>query len=114
MASTYSELTHQIAQLTAQAELARKREVAGVISRIKEAIAVYGITASDLGLDGTAAGGKPVAKAPAHNRQTAAAASSGVVKYRDDAGNTWSGRGPKPGWFKAALAAGHTPEDLAA
>ena len=36
------------------------------------------------------------------------------VRYRDQAGNAWSGRGPKPRWLKEALAAGHSPESLAA
>ena len=38
----------------------------------------------------------------------------GVVRYRDDAGNTWTGVGRKPRWFKEALAAGKKPEDMAA
>ena len=29
-----------------------------------------------------------------------------------DSSDTWSGRGRKPRWFAAALAAGKTPEDL--
>lgn len=35
-------------------------------------------------------------------------------KYRnpEDAAITWSGRGRKPEWFKAAMAAGKSPEDL--
>lgn len=38
-----------------------------------------------------------------------------AAKYRNpaDASQTWNGRGPKPKWFKAALAAGKTPEQLA-
>lgn len=39
---------------------------------------------------------------------------SSAAKYSDGAGNAWSGRGRKPHWFVAALAAGKTPEDLAA
>ena len=31
----------------------------------------------------------------------------------DDVTETWSGRGRKPRWFDAALAAGKSPEDLA-
>jgi DNA-binding protein H-NS len=27
--------------------------------------------------------------------------------------DTWTGRGRKPGWFIAALAAGRNPEDMA-
>nr|MBA3478279.1 H-NS histone family protein [Lautropia sp.] len=36
------------------------------------------------------------------------------VKYRDEAGNTWSGLGKRPNWFKSALASGKSAEDLAA
>lgn len=37
------------------------------------------------------------------------------AKYANpaDSSDTWSGRGRKPRWFVAALAAGQTPEDLA-
>lgn len=37
-----------------------------------------------------------------------------VAKYAnpDDVSDTWSGRGRKPRWFVAALAAGKSPEDL--
>jgi len=38
-----------------------------------------------------------------------------VPKYANpaDAFDTWSGRGRKPRWFAAALAAGRRPDDLA-
>jgi DNA-binding protein H-NS len=39
---------------------------------------------------------------------------SGAVKFRDEAGNTWTGVGRKPKWFEEALAAGKSPEELAA
>jgi len=35
------------------------------------------------------------------------------VKYRDEEGRTWTGRGKRPNWFKAALEAGKKPEDFA-
>ncbi len=34
------------------------------------------------------------------------------VKFKDDAGNTWTGHGKRPNWFKDALAQGKSPEDL--
>jgi DNA-binding protein H-NS len=34
------------------------------------------------------------------------------VLYRDDAGHSWSGRGPRPGWLKDAVASGKTLEEL--
>lgn len=38
-----------------------------------------------------------------------------VAKYANpaDSSDTWSGRGRKPRWFSAALAAGKQPDDLA-
>ena len=38
-----------------------------------------------------------------------------AVKYANpaDPSQTWSGRGRKPGWFLAAIAAGKSPEDMA-
>ena len=38
-----------------------------------------------------------------------------TAKYANpaDSSDTWSGRGRKPRWFVAALAAGKAPEDLA-
>jgi DNA-binding protein H-NS len=35
------------------------------------------------------------------------------MRYKDDAGNSWSGFGPRPRWLKAALDAGKSLEDLA-
>lgn len=33
--------------------------------------------------------------------------------YSDDKGHSWTGRGPKPGWLKAAIAEGKTLQDFA-
>jgi DNA-binding protein H-NS len=35
-----------------------------------------------------------------------------TVLYRDGAGNSWTGRGPKPRWFKEAIASGKSTEEL--
>jgi DNA-binding protein H-NS len=35
-----------------------------------------------------------------------------AVKYRDEEGNTWSGRGKHPGWLTEKLDAGHTLEEF--
>ncbi|AEI76524.1 hypothetical protein CNE_1c11690 [Cupriavidus necator N-1] len=37
-----------------------------------------------------------------------------AVRYRDELGNTWTGRGKRPGWVEAALASGKTLDDLLA
>ncbi|VTU23507.1 DNA binding protein, nucleoid-associated [Variovorax sp. PBS-H4] len=36
------------------------------------------------------------------------------IAYKDDAGHTWSGMGPKPRWLKEALDAGKTLEQMMA
>jgi len=36
-----------------------------------------------------------------------------AIKYRDNAGNTWVGRGRRPNWLKAALAGGKALQDFA-
>ena len=119
---TLAALNAQIATLQAQADALHKQEVAEVIAKVKDAIAHYGLTAADLGF-GKAAGkaakssaavrGKPAKKV----RKSAAAKPAGnpstkAVKFKDDQGNAWGGIGKRPDWFKAALAAGKTPEDL--
>lgn len=99
MAKTLAQVQKQIAELQKEADSLRKTEVSGVVSRIKEAIKHYGLTAADLGLSSSRAAGVKAAKA---------------AKYTDGQGNSWSGRGPRPGWVKAAIAAGKTLEDLLA
>ena len=49
-------------------------------------------------------GPKPGAKAKAK--------AAAKLKYTDGAGQGWSGKGRKPGWFIAGLAAGKTAEDM--
>ncbi|MFS8973888.1 ParB N-terminal domain-containing protein [Cupriavidus necator] len=49
---------------------------------------------------------KPAAKTPA--------ASKIAVRYRDENGNTWTGRGKRPGWIEAALKDGKTLDELLA
>lgn len=113
---SYESLQAEIQKLQKEAEAIRAQEVAEVVAKIKSAIAVYGITAKDLGLGASPSkaksGPKPSVKA---GRRTKSKAKGGrPVKYRDDAGNEWVGFGKRPAWFVAALAAGKTPEDLLA
>lgn len=117
MAKTFLQVQKQIEQLQKEAEQLRKKEADGVLSRIKEAIAVYGFTAADLGF-GKATGRVAVAKKETGKKtgkpKKAAAAAMGAPKFKDDQGNEWSGRGPRPAWFKAALDAGKSADDLRA
>ena len=113
MAKSYADIQKEIAALQKTAEVMKQKEVAGVIDRIKVAIETYGLTAADLGLAGKAAApakrAKRVKKVAAPRGKAA-----GVVRFRDEAGNSWSGRGRRPAWYLAAIAAGKTPQDLKA
>ena len=117
---TLAALNAQIAALQAQAEALRKKEMAEVIAKVKDAIAHYGLTAADLGFGKAArqvdkslaaVGGKPASKG---RKNAVAKPPAKAVKFKDDEGHTWGGIGKRPEWFKAALAAGKTPEDLLA
>jgi DNA-binding protein H-NS len=114
MAKTLAQINRQIDKLQRQAEALKKQEVSGVISRIKSAIDHYGLTARDLGLSTGRAGasGRGAARKPTA-RKAMAVRKPVPVKYRDEEGHTWTGRGKRPNWFKAALEAGKTPEDFA-
>jgi len=111
MSKTFLQLQTQIAQLQKEAESLRKKEAADVLARIKEAISVYGFTAQDLGVATTRKLGRPASKVGGKAGKKVAAEGP---KFKDDQGNVWSGRGPRPQWFKAALASGKTPEQLSA
>jgi DNA-binding protein H-NS len=116
--SSYAQMIAQIEELKKQAEKTRKEEFSSVVKAIKKQIADYGITAEDLGLAGAApkagrkgkaAAGKPSRK-PRAKRSTAG--TKVAPKYRDEAGNTWTGRGKQPKWVAAALAAGRSLESM--
>lgn len=119
---TSAELLRQSEALRRQADELMRKEIPGVIARIKEAIAHYGLSADDLGL---AVGGKspkrpgrPAGKgAPAKVLKQGAKlkrprAGAAVVKFRDDAGHSWTGFGPRPKWLKDALANGVAEDTL--
>ncbi len=110
MAKTYADIQKEITTLQKAAEALRQKETAGVIERIRIAIATYGLTAADLGLGGKLAAAPKRAKKAAKAKRKA----PGVIRYRDDAGHTWTGRGRRPAWFVNALAAGKKAEELRA
>ncbi len=109
MAKTLTQLNAQIARLQKQVDAVKAKEAAGVIERIKEAIAHYGFTATDLGFSGRAARSVRAAK---RGRKKAAKKTAGVIRFRDEAGHTWTGHGKRPRWYLAALESGKTAEDL--
>lgn len=117
MAKTYAQIQAQIHKLQQEADALKAREVAGVIARIQEAIAHYGLTPADLfGKTASPAQRQPAARTAVRRGKTAKPAkpakAPSPAKYQDDAGHQWSGIGKRPNWFKDALAAGKTAEDL--
>ena len=110
MAKTYEQLMKQIESLKAEADKLRRKEAEGVISRIREAIGHYGLTATDLGLSARASAGP----APGKRRKVAAKKKlPATVKYRGDRPDqSWVGRGKRPQWLRDALLAGRTLDDF--
>ena len=110
---TLQAINAQIAALQAKAAALRAKEVSGVVARIKDAIAQYGLTAADLGLDKPSRKAAPAGNAAKGVNKTRGAGKSGRrAKYQDDRGHSWGGMGKRPDWFKAALASGKSAEDL--
>ena len=120
MAKTYIQIQAQIRKLQQEADALKAKEVAGVIARIQEAVAHYGLTPADLfGKTTGPAQRQPAARSAAKRgkaaqatRTTRSGKSPAPAKYQDDAGHQWSGIGKRPNWFKAALAAGKSADDL--
>jgi len=116
MKKTYAQVVKQIETLQQEADKLRRQEIEGVVSRIREAVEHYGLTAEDLGLAPKArraakAGAQPAAK---KGRKAAVAKPAArAVKFRDEAGHTWGGIGKRPQWLRDALAAGKTLQDFA-
>lgn len=112
MSKSYVQIVKQIEALKAEAEKIRRSEVDGVIARIREAISFYNLSASDLGLGAKA---KPAVDktSPFKRKKAKGAKPAIVVKFRNDAGGTWGGRGKRPQWLRDALNAGKRLEDFA-
>jgi DNA-binding protein H-NS len=108
-AQTYAELQRQISDLQVQANKLKTDEVAGVVSRIKEAITTYSLKPQDL------FGGKPGrVKANGKDKSATKGKTSAAPKYVDGKGGQWVGLGKRPKWLSEALAAGARLEDFLA
>ncbi len=114
MTKSYAQIVKQIKALEAEAEKARRTEIDGVITRIREAIQFYNLTAADLGLSAKAKpeGDKAAAPMKRKKRKAAAPKAQAAAKYSDGQGNTWVGRGKRPQWLRDGLAAGKQLSDF--
>ena len=102
--STVAELMAQKAEIEKKIADAQREERASAIAQVRSLMAQYGLTVADLASR----------SASAPRAATGKAVSKVAAKYRDAVtGNTWSGRGLKPNWLKAALDGGKTLSDFA-
>lgn len=89
MSMSYKELLQQREALEAQIAAARQNEVSGAVQKIRELVAEFGLTASDVFPSGRSGG-----------RVSSRAGSTVAPKYRDPStGQTWTGRGKAPKWI---------------
>ena len=102
--STLQELLAQKAELERKIQETQRNERQGAIDKVRALMAEFGLSVEDLGGKATSTGRK---KASGDGTRKAA------VKYRDAAGNTWSGRGLQPRWLKEALGSGKSLADFA-
>lgn len=112
--STYAGLKAQIDKLQAEANELLQTERVEVISRIKEAITVYALSAKDLGFGKQR---RKVSKVKISKPATGTAAPKQPKprskKYSDGTGNEWDGKGEQPDWVKQAIESGRSLIELA-
>ena len=99
----------QIAKLEKQASDLLKKEVAGVIVKVRSLIDEYGLTVEDLGLTGKAA----KAVKATRKKKAATAKPAGSPSYADPvSGKTWTGHGKQPNWILEGLKKGKSKADF--
>lgn len=91
-----SELLAKKAAIEQEILEAQREQRAHAIAQVRALMTEYGLTLADLGT-----------RAAAAPRKSTGGTGKVAPKYRNAAtGDTWSGRGLKPNWLKAALAGG--------
>jgi DNA-binding protein H-NS len=99
--ASLKELLAQKEALDREIENTKKRARSEAIAKVMDLMAEFGLTPKDLGTR-------------TQNKRSARPGAKVAVKYRDAAtGDAWSGRGLRPNWLKAALAAGRKIDDFA-
>lgn len=104
MSNELEQLENQIAELQARKQTILDGQRKLVLDEMRNNIRLYGFTATELGLGGTKS-----AKAKS------TASTDKQARYANPANplQTWrGGKGPKPAWVKAQLAAGKSLENL--
>jgi DNA-binding protein H-NS len=98
MATTLEAIQAKMDKLKTQADALIAKQSSGVIEKIRELMAKYGLTTADI--DAHSDGKRRAAKAVV---KTMSRGSAAAVKYRDPkSGATWSGHGRAPSWIAAA------------
>jgi DNA-binding protein H-NS len=83
--ATYKALQDEIAKLQRDAEVARANETTNAVAQIRALMSEYDISLQDIENSSK--------KKDSRFRQV-------PIKFQDDDGNTWSGRGRTPAWLK--------------
>ncbi len=85
------------------------RELKAARAAAEKAAAAHGFSLAEI------AGAPAPKKRGPKPKSKGAPKTKAAPKYRnpDDAGQTWTGKGRQPGWFKAAVAGGTDPETMA-
>lgn len=91
--TTLADIQKQIDELLKQKSELVNKERESVIEEMKEKVRIYDIKASELGFRKNSKGSAPATK---------------TVKYKNEKGETWGGRGPKPQWVKDVEASGES------
>lgn len=108
MAKSLDKVLAQIEQLQRQADALRKKEIAGVVARIQEAIEHYNLTPEEL----FGSSGSRGRTSEGRNGGRAGRRKAGTAKYQGPEGQTWTGVGKRPRWFVEALESGKSADDL--
>lgn len=100
---TLSELLAQKQELDRAIADAQRQERSDAIAKVRELMSQHGLTVADL-----------AGKAPARSAGGAKSTGKVAAKYRHpQTGDTWSGRGLRPKWLRAALDGGAQLSDFA-
>jgi DNA-binding protein H-NS len=107
--SEYKKIQAQIAQLQLRAAELKDAEKRDAIRTINELVAALDISATEIVF------GDSMNVGNLKRRTRVVHANAGrtlLPRYKDDAGNTWTGRGLKPKWLQQALQVGKKLESF--